>query len=188
MHSQHITNAGLDQTQSQLNLKKKPLFQTSDQIKQKLALKNHALRKALKLLMRQHKPLPPKREPIPQRKADDRTHDRPRIIHRLGGDGQERRERQESHAVDPPGQPDDVDRHAPFSETPGARGWEAAFEAAHDDEGRRDDVGGVEAEGGEGGSVQRGDGVSMERFGGGGLEVGSGMLTRRRRRRWSLRG
>jgi len=86
----------------------------------------------LKFLMRQHKPLLPKSKPIPQRKTNNRRHNRPRIIHALPRNRQKGRERQESNAVDPPSQAQAVNRHAPFSEAPGARGWEAAFEAADD--------------------------------------------------------
>jgi hypothetical protein len=69
----------------------------------------------LKFLMRQHKPLMPKRKPIPQRQTNHTRHNRACVIHRLARDRQERRERQKSNTINPPRQPDDVDRHAPFA-------------------------------------------------------------------------
>jgi len=69
----------------------------------------NAVLKPLDLILRQHKSLVSMRKPVAQRNTDHSAHDRTSIVHRLASNGQERRERQEDHAVNPPCQSQAVD-------------------------------------------------------------------------------
>lgn len=110
------------------------------------------MERQLKLFVRQNKALVSECEPVAQRQANHSSHDRAGVIHRVAGDRQEGRKREESHAVDPPRQSQAVDGHAPFAQAPRAWCWESAFESSDDDQCGWDYVGGVESQRGERGS------------------------------------
>lgn len=110
------------------------------------------MERQLELFVRQNKALVSECEPVAQRQANHSSHDRAGVIHRVAGDRQEGRKREESHAVDPPGQSQAVDGHAPFAQAPRAWCWESAFESSDDDQCGWNYVGGVESQRGERGS------------------------------------